>query len=150
MMTAANIHYDISDRTRAISAGGIGAIHLTAQKLHLVQNLNDNLHLLKRHQPYFESDHILSIAYNLLAGGTRIDHLEVRRNNEVYLDALGATRIPDPTTAGDFCRRFGSADVERLMDTLNDTRLRVWKQQPDAFFDEAFLDADGTLAPTQG
>ena len=74
----------------------------------------------------------------------------MRRNDEVYLDALGATRIPDPTTAGDFCRRFGPADVERLMDTLNDTRLRVWKEQPDAFFDEAFLDADGTLAPTDG
>ena len=150
MMTAANIHYQIADRTRAISAGGIGAIHLMAQKLHLVQDLNDNLHLLKRHQPYFESDHILSIAYNLLAGGSRIEHLEVRRNDEVYLDALGATRIPDPTTAGDFCRRFDPADVERLMDTLNQTRLRVWKQQPDAFFDEAIIDADGTLAPTDG
>ena len=150
MMTASNIHYQIADRTRAIAAGGIGAIHLMAQKLGLVQNINDNLHLLKRHQPYFESDHVLSIAYNLLAGGNRIEHLEVRRNDEVYLDALGATRIPDPTTAGDFCRRFTPPDVERLMDTLNQTRLRVWKQQPDAFFDEAFLDADGTLAPTDG
>ena len=26
--------------------------------------------------------------------------------NVAYLDALGARRIPDPTTAGDFCRRF--------------------------------------------
>ncbi len=150
MMTATNIRYEMSDRTRAIAAGGIGAIHLMAQKLGLIQDLNDNLHLLKRHQPYFESDHILSLAYNLLAGGTRIEHLEVRRNDEVYLDALGTTRIPDPTTAGDFCRRFGPADVERLMDTLNETRLRVWKQQPAAFFDEAIIDADGTLAPTQG
>ena len=149
-MTAASIRYEIADRTRAISAGGIGAIHLIAQKLRLVQDLNDNLHLLKRHQPYFESDHVLNIAYNLLAGGTRIEHLEVRRHDEVYLDALGATRIPDPTTAGDFCRRFDPPDVERLMDTINQTRLRVWKQQPDAFFDEAIIDADGTLAPTDG
>ena len=150
MMTASNIHYEMSDRIRAISAGGIGAIHLMAQKLGLVQNLNDNLHLLKRHQPYFESDHILSIAHNLLAGGSRIEHLEVRRHDEVYLDALGATRIPDPTTAGDFCRRFGPADVERLMETLKGTRLRVWEHQVDASLDEAFLDADGTLAPTDG
>ena len=150
MMTATNIQYEMSDRIRAIAAGGIGAIHLMAQKLGLIQDLNNNLHLLKRHQPYFESDHILSIAYNLLAGGSRIEHLEVRRNDEVYLDALGATRIPDPTTAGDFCRRFGPADVERLMNTLNQTRLRVWNEQPDAFLDEAFIDADGTLAPTDG
>src|SRR3954452_3685907 len=86
--------------------------------------------------------------YNLLAGGQRLEHLEVRRNDEVYLDALGAQRIPDPTTAGDFCRRFTGADVERLMEIFNETRLRAWKQQPDDFFEEAFIDADGALAPS--
>jgi hypothetical protein len=150
MMAASNIHYEIADRTRAIAPGGIGAIHLLARKLGLIEDIDRNLHLLKRHLPYHESDHVLNIAYNLLAGGNRLEHLEVRRNDEVYLDALGATRIPDPTTAGDFCRRFDVADVERLMDTVNEARLRVWQQQPDAFFDEAFIDADGTLAPTDG
>jgi hypothetical protein len=150
MMTASNIRYEIADRTRAISPGGIGAIHLVAQRLGLVHDIDENLHLLKRHLPYFESDHVLNIAYNLMAGGSRIEHLEVRRNDEVYLDALGARRIPDPTTAGDFCRRFAEADVVRLMDTVNDVRLRAWKEQPEAFFEEAFIDADGTLAPSDG
>jgi len=150
MMTASNIHYEIADRTRAIAPGGIGAIHLLARKIGLIDDIDDNLHLLKRHLPYHESDHVLNIAYNLLAGGSRIEHLEVRRNDEVYLDALGATRIPDPTTAGDFCRRFTEADVIRLMDSFNETRLRVWNQQPAEFFDEAFIDADGTLAPSGG
>jgi hypothetical protein len=150
MMTASNIHYEIADRTRAIAPGGIGAIHLMAQKLGFVHDIDENLHLLKRHLPYFESDHVLNIAYNLLCGGSRIEPLEVRRNDEVYLDALGAQRIPDPTTAGDFCRRFTETDVERLMDTFNETRLRVWNEQPADFFEEAFLDADGTLAPTGG
>jgi hypothetical protein len=150
MMTASNIHYEIADRTRAIAPGGIGAIHLMARKLGLVHDIDDNLHLLKRHLPYFESDHVLNIAYNLLAGGSRLEHLEVRRNDEVYLDALGARRIPDPTTAGDFCRRFSEGDVEQLMDIFNETRLRAWKEQPEGFFDEAFLDADGTMAPSGG
>jgi hypothetical protein len=150
MMAASNIHYEISDRVRAISPGGIGAIHLLARKIGLIEDIDRNLHLLKRHQPYFESDHVLNIAYNLMAGGSRIEHLEVRRNDEVYLDALGATRIPDPTTAGDFCRRFIESDVERLMETFNEARLRVWKQQPAEFFEEAFIDADGTLAPSGG
>jgi hypothetical protein len=150
MMTASNIHYEHSERTRAISPGGIGAIHLLARMVGLIDDIDRDLHLLKRHQPYFESDHVLNIAYNLIAGGSRIEHLEVRRNDEVYLDALDATRIPDPTTAGDFCRRFAEADVEQLMETINQTRLRVWKEQPGDFFDEAFIDADGTLAPTDG
>ena len=46
-----------------------------------------------------------------MAGAKRIEHIELRRNDEFYLDALGAERIPDPTTAGDFCRRFSEADV---------------------------------------
>jgi hypothetical protein len=150
MMAASNIRYEISDRVRAISPGGIGAIHLLARTVGLIEDIDRDLHLLKRHQPYFESDHVLNIAYNLMAGGRRIEHLEVRRNDEVYLDALGATRIPDPTTAGDFCRRFTEADVERLMETFNETRLRVWKEQPADFFEEAFIDADGTLAPSDG
>jgi hypothetical protein len=36
------------------------------------------------------------------------------------------------------------------MGIFNESRLRVWKEQPDAFFDEAFLDADGTIAPSDG
>jgi DDE family transposase len=150
MMTATNIHYEIAEKVRGIAPGGIGAIHLLARKLGLIEDIDRDLHLLKRHQPYHESDHVLNIAYNLLAGGQRLEHIEVRRNDEVYLDALGADRIPDPTTAGDFCRRFTEADVERLMEIFNETRLRAWRQQPDDFFDEAFLDADGTLAPSDG
>jgi hypothetical protein len=150
MMAASNIHYEIAEKVRGIAPGGIGAIHLLSRKLGLVHDIDEGLHLLKRHLPYHESDHVLNIAYNLLAGGSRIEHLEVRRNDEVYLDALGAERIPDPTTAGDFCRRFSEADVEQLMDIFNRTRLRAWKEQPAEFFDEAFIDADGTLAPTDG
>ena len=150
MLAASNIRYQISEKVRAIAPGGIGAIHLLARKIGLVHQIDENLHVLKRHLPYHESDHVLSIAYNLLAGGSRLEHLEVRRNDETYLDALGAQRIPDPTTAGDFCRRFAEADVGRLMDAFNQTRLRVWGQQPAAFFDHALIDADGTLAPTSG
>jgi hypothetical protein len=148
MMAASNIRYEIAEKVRAIAPGGIGAIHLLARKLGLVEDIDRDLHLLKRHQPYFESDHVLNIAYNLLAGGHRLEHIEVRRNDEVYLDALGAERIPDPTTAGDFCRRFAEADVERLMEAFNEARLRAWSQQPEGFFDEAFIDADGALAPS--
>jgi hypothetical protein len=148
MMAASNIHYEIAERVRGLAPGGIGAIHLLAWKLGLIDDIDRDLHLLKRHQPSHESDHVLNIAYNLLAGGRRLEHIEVRRNDEVYLDALGAERIPDPTTAGDFCRRFAEADVERLMETFNETRLRAWKQQPTDFFDHAFIDADGALAPS--
>jgi Transposase DDE domain group 1 len=148
MMTATNIHYESADRVRGLSAGGIGALFLLAQRIELAKDIDRNLHLLKRHLPYHESDHVLNIALNLLAGGRHIEHLELRRNDEVYLDALGAERIPDPTTAGDFCRRFSQADVLTLMDTINESRLRVWAQQPPEFFAQAILEADGSIVPS--
>jgi hypothetical protein len=151
MFAANNVRYEIADRGRGLAAGGIGAIHLLAQRTGLVQTVDKYVHVLKRHLPYHESDHVLNIAYNLLCGGERIEHIEHRRNDEVYLDALGAQRIPDPTTEGDFCRRFETPEqVEILMEAINETRLRVWRKQPKKFFTEAVVDADGTIAETAG
>ena len=108
------------------------------------------MHLLKIHLPYHESDHVLNFAFNALCDGTCLEDLELRRQDEVYLDAVNARRIPDPTTAGDFCRRFQPDDVRTLFDVFNETRLKVWAQQPDEFFDEARIDMDGTMVPTTG
>jgi Transposase DDE domain group 1 len=148
MITATDIHYELAERAQGLSAGGIGAMLLVARTTGLIRDIDHDLHLLKRHLPYHESDHVLNIALNVLAGGQCLDHIELRRNDEVYLNALGAHRIPDPTTEGDFCRRFTETDVQKLMDTLNGVRLRVWAQQPPEFFDRAILDVDGTLVAT--
>ena len=150
VISASNIQYEIADRTRAISAGGIGLIHEMAKTLELDQEINRRVNVFKICLPYSESDHVLNIAYNLLAGGTCLEHLELRRNDEAYLDALGAQRIPDPTTAGDFCRRFDGWRIHQLMDVINDARVKVWRQQPDEFFEQAIIEADGTMVETYG
>jgi Transposase DDE domain group 1 len=148
MFKDTNIHYEIGVKTRGVLCGGIGTIHLLVQKLGFADILDRRLHLLKRHVPYFESDHVLNMTYNLLAGGKCLEDIELLRNNETYLNLLGAQRIPDPTTEGDFLRRFQAEDVETLMDVINDRRLRVWRQQPADFFDHAIIDGDGTMAET--
>ena len=150
VLSAQNIHYEVADKTRGLAAGGIGAIHLLARRMGLIEALERDLHLLKVYLPYHESDHVLNIAYNILAGGTCLEDIEQRRTDEVFLDALGAKTIPDPTTEGDFCRRFKVPHIETLMNTINEVRLGVWKLQPPAFFQRAVIDADGTLAPTCG
>ena len=151
MFTARNIRYEVADRGRAVCHGGIGAVHLLVRKIGLIDAIDRDVHLLKVHLPYHESDHVLNIAYNILCDGDCLQDLERLRNDEAYLDALGTQRIPDPTTAGDFCRRFESADqVNALMDAINSVRAEVWKQQQPSFFDRAVIDADGTIAPTDG
>ncbi len=150
MFRGGNVQYELAERARGLTVGGIGAVHTMVQRLGLPERINERLQLLKRHLPYSESDHVLNIAYNSLMDGSSLEDIELRRNDEVFLDSLGAQRIPDPTTAGDFCRRFEEADVIALMEAINETRLEVWKEQPEEFFEEAILEADGTLAPTTG
>jgi hypothetical protein len=150
MIAASNIHYELGERVQGFSAGGLGAMLLLAQRTGLVADIDHDLHLLKRHLPYHESDHVLNLAFNILAGGTRLEHTERLRNDAVYLDALGAVRIPDPTTAGDFCRRFQEDDVLTLIEAINKARRRVYAQQPADFFREALVDLDGTLVRTDG
>ena len=150
MFTASNIHYEIGDRSRGLAHGGIGAIHALARQLGLIDAIDNRLCLLKLHLPFHESDHVLNFAYNALCDGTCLQDIELRRNDEVFLDALGARRIPDPTTAGDFCRRFSPVSVQTLLDIFDDIRIHVWAKQPDAFFTQAILDMDGTLVSTTG
>ena len=150
MYRAQNIQYEHSDRVRGLATGGIGAMHRLAQHIGLVTAIDRDVRVFKVHLPYSESDHVLGIAYNVLCGGTCLQDIELRRQDEVYLDALGAQRIPDPTTAGDFCRRFDEGAIEALQAAINATRLRVWRAQPAAFLAEAMIDADGTLAETTG
>jgi len=150
MFRATNIHYEMSEKCRAMSYGGIGAIHAMVRKLGLVEQLDDGLPLLKRHLPYHESDHVLNIGYNVMLDGKRLGDIELRRQDEVFLDGLDAQRITDPTTSGDFTRRFREQDIGELMERINATRQRVWAQQPRGFLEQAFVDVDGTIAPTLG
>lgn len=148
---AQGVDYELSERVSAISAGGIGAVHQLCVHIGLVAALDTRLSLLRRRRPYGESDHVLNIAFNILCGGQVLDDIEVRRNDVGFLDALGARCIPDPTTAGDFLRRFAEADVETLMSIINDVRVDVWQRQAASFLSEtARIDADGTIVETSG
>ncbi len=138
--------YEIADRVRAVASGGVALIHQMVQAIGLDKLIDDRVHLLKIHRPYHESDHVINIAYNFLAGGECLEHLELLRNDESYLDMLGARRIPDPTTAGDFCRRFTSGEtVDSLQEAINEARIRIWSAQPDEFLEHALIDADGSI-----
>jgi hypothetical protein len=150
MLTATSIEYECSERSRGIGAGGVGAFHDLANRIGLVDSIDRYLHVLKVHLPYHESDHVLNVAYNALCGGTCLEDIELRRNDEVFLDALGAQRIPDPTTAGDFCRRFNQEHIEALQEAYNEVRLRIWRLQPESFLEEAVIDVDGTIVSTTG
>jgi hypothetical protein len=123
VLDAANIRYELADKVRGIACGGIGAIHKMTRSVGLAEAIDERLHFFKIHKPYHESDHVLNIAYNALCGGRTLDDIDLRRNDRNFLDALGTESIPDPTTAGDYCRRFTPLAVHGLMDAINFVRV---------------------------
>ncbi len=139
------IDYELAERTRVLPQGGLGVFHLMTTQLKLPETINQHVKVLKRHLPYFESDHILSLSYNYLTGGKTLQRL---RQNEVYLDALDLERVPAPSTAGDFLRRFDEAAILDLQQALNQVRVKVWQRQGAAFRKQAVIDVDGTFSET--
>lgn len=152
MFTSGAIHYEVGANTDATSFGGIAAIHRLVTKLGLPEEIDDRVDLLKRHLPYHESDHVLNISYNVMCGGTRLEDIELLRHDVAYMNSLGADLIPDPTTAGDFCRRFETEeDLLSLMEAINAVRPKLWQGRGQDLLDPvAYIDADGTMAPTEG
>jgi hypothetical protein len=148
MLRGGKLHYEVAGRAVGTAYGGIGLMQQLVDQLGLAEAIDERLHLLKVHLPYHESDHVLNLAYNALCAGTCLEDLELRRQDEAYLNLLNAQRIPDPTTAGDFCRRFTRAHLTALQAAYDVTRLKVWRQQPAAFFAVAHIEADGTMVPT--
>ncbi len=145
----ANIAYELSARTKGTAHGGIGAIAKLVSATGLAGEIDRSLELLQCHKPYYESDHVLNIAYNALCGGERLGDIEARRCDAVFLDGLGVQSLPDPTTAGDFCRRFDPDAVLALQEAVNRARLQVWRCQPNEFFQApAVIDADASIVST--
>jgi hypothetical protein len=150
MMRGRNVGFDLAGRSVGTAFGGIGLVHQLVQRLGLPGEIDRRVGVFKIHLPYFESDHVLNLVYNTLSDGHCLQDLELRRQDEAYLNLLGADRIPDPTTAGDFCRRLTRPHIEFLHEAFDAARRKVWLSQPQEFFDEACLDVDGILVPTTG
>lgn len=150
MLDPGTICYEVSAKTRALSCGGLGLLQQLVKSVGLAEAIDQGVTVFKRHQPYHESDHVLNLIYNVSSGGTRLQDVESRRENVSYLEAVGAEKIPAPSTAGDFLRRFSVGDVVDLMEAVQEPRLKVWRQQADRFWERADLDIDGTIAPTWG
>ncbi|MDD3908207.1 MAG: IS1380 family transposase [Bacteroidales bacterium] len=151
MFGRGKVHLEVGSKVDAMSFGGIAPVHCLLEKIGLISEINSRLNLLKQHLPYHESDHVLNIAYNVLCGGTRLEDIERLRHDVAYMKALGADLIPDPTTAGDFTRRFEEEDVETLMETINSARTKLWSGRgAELLGPVTYVDVDGTIAPTYG
>ena len=90
------------------------------------------MEVLKLHLPYHESDHVLAQAMSLYVGGTCLEDMMLLQHDEAVKRMLGACRLPDPTTAGDFLRRFDTARnpeaLAGLRQANDELSERVWRK----------------------
>ncbi len=138
------------ERGQVTAYGGLALAHDLAMRLQIDRDLNQSLSLLKRHVPYFESDHVLTHAYNLFVGGGCIEDIGHVQHSEAIKNLLGACRIPDPTTAGDFLRRFRPRDLETLQAVIDRARQKVWRKLPRRQRKIATIDLDSTIKEVYG
>jgi len=148
MFSSESIRVEMSERTRAVAWGGLSVVRQLLQRLQVAQEIDASVSVLRRHHPFHESDHVLSLVFNLLTGGRTIEDIERRRTDLAFLDAVGARRVPGATTAGDFLRRFEDGDVIDLLEASLAIGKRAWKGKRGK--DQATIDIDGTIAEVHG
>ncbi|MCH7890470.1 MAG: transposase, partial [Gemmatimonadetes bacterium] len=100
------LHLEVAERSTVTSLGGVALAAAFLKRFRVAQEIDQRVHVLKLHLPFNESDHVLAQALNLYVGGECLEDQAVLQHDEGVLRMLGACRLPDPTTAGDFLRRF--------------------------------------------
>lgn len=111
------------------ACGGLALGARLMATLKAPQLIDGALSLLRTHRPFHESDHVLTHVYNLFIGGSCIEDIADLQHSEAARRILGASRLPDPTTAGDFLRRFQSADIDALDGVGDDLHRAAWKRR---------------------
>jgi len=151
------LHLESDPRGEMTHYGGLVLAQQFVRRFGVAKRIDESLELFKRHAPYHESDHVLALAYTLYADGTCLEDQAVLQGSEAVRRMVGACRIPDPTTAGDFLRRFRAAqDVEQLSGVTDEVQEAVWsklarhvrRQRKKHEF--ALVDLDGHIKPLYG
>lgn len=140
----------LEQRGNVTPYGGLALAHDLAMRLGLDRALNAALPLLKLKMPYFESDHVLTHVYNLYAGGLCIEDIANLQHSDAIKHLVGACRIPDPSTAGDFLRRFHEPHLKAFQNVIDDAREQVWRKLPRRRRKVATIDMDSTVKPVYG
>jgi len=151
------LHLESDPRGEMTHYGGLVLVQQFVRRFRVAQRLDESLRLFKRHAPYHESDHVLALAYTLYADGTCLEDQAALQGSEAVRRLVGACRIPDPTTAGDFLRRFRAAqDVEQLSGVIDEVEEAVWSKLARKVrrrrkkHELALVDLDGHIKPLYG
>jgi len=144
------VRVQIQERGEITPYGGLSLAHDLAMRLGIDRDINDSMEVLRLHLPYFDSDHLLTHVYNQYVGGTCIEDIAHLQHSNAVKHLTGACRIPDPSTAGDFLRRFNRLHLRAFQQVIDRAREKVWRQMPKSRKDVATIDMDSTIKEIYG
>ena len=151
------LHLESDPRGEMTHYGGLVLAQQFVRRFGVAKRLDNALMLFRRHTPYHESDHVLALAYTLYADGRCLEDQAALQGSEAVRRLVGACRIPDPTTAGDFLRRFRTAQaVEQLAGVTDEVEEEVWSKlsrhvrRRRKKHELALVDLDGHIKPLYG
>ena len=116
-----------------LNGSGLVIIRQLIERLGIAQAINAGLRLLRRHKPYAESDHILTLLYNLLSGGETLNDVNRLGDDPALLRVLGTEQVPHATSVGDFLARFKPKKADREQRPLRKLREVIEGVQQRAF-----------------
>lgn len=127
-MRLPKLHSEVDERSEVTPYGGLLLFEELLRRFGLAKLIDEHVHVFKLHAPYHESDHVLAQAMNLFVGGSCLEDMAELQHSEAVRRLVGAVRLPDPTTAGDFLRRFcdGPA-LSGLRHAHDEAQRRVWR-----------------------
>ena len=144
------VRVQVQERGEITPYGGLALAHDLAMRLGLDRDINASMQLLRLYLPYFDSDHLLTHVYNQYVGGTCIEDLAHLQHSDAIKHLTGACRIPDPSTAGDFLRRFDRSNLRAFQQVIDRAREKVWRQMPNSRKRVATVDMDSTIKAVYG
>jgi len=110
---------------------GLSLVYAMAEALEIPRILDEHVKVKQRESGYPESEHILALAANAFVGGDYLEDLEALREDVAIQRAIGRKDLPDPTTAGDFCRRFTLGHLLQMNHAFGEIEQRVYKRRPE-------------------
>ena len=149
-------HVEVDERSEVTPYGGLAIATAFLRRFKVADAIDRHVKVLLLHLPYHESDHVLAQVLNLYVGGTCIEDVANLQHSEAARRIIGACRIPDPTTSGDFLRRLHEKEhqLPGLRSAVDEVQAAVWRRlrRGRGRCDEAWsiVDVDGHVKPLYG
>jgi hypothetical protein len=122
------VRLEVTDEPLTVHTG-LSLFYAMAETLEIPWILDEQVKVKERESGYPESEHILALAANAFIGGDYLDDLEALREDVAIQKAIGRKDIPDPTTAGDFCRRFTLGHILQMNRAFAEIEREVYKRR---------------------